>query len=96
MIGRNSTRSAAWGLEFGGSAVRLAHVVRTASAYRLDRFVEAPLEDRWVSSPDIRAALERMGPQTAAHLVIIVLILLGNFLHWRRQRRQQSTPEKEA
>lgn len=39
--------AAAWGVEFGGSAVRLARLVREGDAYRLDRCVEAPLPDRW-------------------------------------------------
>ncbi|MFH1843885.1 MAG: hypothetical protein ABIF77_11835 [bacterium] len=37
--------------------------------------------------PECRAALQRMGPQTVAHLVIILLILLGNLLHLLSRRR---------
>jgi len=37
--------------------------------------------------PECRAALQRMGPQTVAHLVIILLILLGNVLHFMNRRR---------
>ncbi len=36
---------------------------------------------------ECRAALERMGPQTVAHLAIIVFILLGNAIHLTRRRR---------
>jgi hypothetical protein len=39
---------------------------------------------------ECRAALERMGPQTAAHLVIIALILTGNAIHLLRRRRARS------
>jgi hypothetical protein len=31
--------------------------------------------------PECRAALQRMGPQTVAHLLIILLILVGNVAH---------------
>jgi hypothetical protein len=40
--------------------------------------------------PECRAALERMGPQTAAHLVIILLILLGNVLYLVQKRKEQA------
>jgi hypothetical protein len=40
--------------------------------------------------PECRAALERMGPQTVAHLMIIMLILLGNVLHLVRSRRGET------
>ncbi len=36
---------------------------------------------------DCRVALERMGPQTVAHLAIIFFILLGNTLHLLRNRK---------
>ena len=38
--------------------------------------------------PATRVALERMGPQTAAHLVVILLIIVGNGIHLARRRRQ--------
>lgn len=62
-----------WGLEFGGSAVRLVRVTRlqtgnngpadaarTESGYRVDRFVQAPLDDRWASAPNLGAAVGGM------------------------------------
>ena len=47
----------AWGVEFGGSAVRLVRVVRTGAGYQADRCLQAPLEDRWESGPDVAAAV---------------------------------------
>jgi hypothetical protein len=38
--------------------------------------------------PECRAALQRMGPQTVAHLLIIGLILLGNALHLLSKRNR--------
>ena len=46
-----STVDMAWGIEFGGSAVRLIRVRRTASGYCADHFVEAPLDERWETLP---------------------------------------------
>jgi len=40
--------------------------------------------------PQCRVALERMGPQTVAHLAIIFFILLGNGLHLLRRGREES------
>lgn len=45
---------------------------------------------RQLDRPECRVALQRMGPQTAAHLMIIVLILLGNVLHLRQRRREEA------
>ncbi len=39
--------------------------------------------------PECRVALERMGPQTVAHLLIISLILVGNGIHLARRRRRR-------
>lgn len=39
--------------------------------------------------PHCRVALERMGPQTVAHLAIIFFILLGNGLYLVRRRREE-------
>lgn len=69
MIGKQKLSNVVWGLEFGGSAVRLIRVTRVdpdrdprgeqsplRARYRADGFVEAPLEDRWASAPDLSAA----------------------------------------
>ncbi|MCJ7543331.1 MAG: pilus assembly protein PilM [Phycisphaerae bacterium] len=53
--------SEAWGLEFGGSAVRLVHVTRTGSSYRADRYFEVALGERWDSVPSLAAALDKLG-----------------------------------
>jgi hypothetical protein len=42
-----------------------------------------------LNRPECRAALERMGPQTVAHLLIIFLIILGNTMHVLRKRRRE-------
>ena len=56
MSRKRDLANAAWGLEFGGSAVRLVRVARTDSGYRADQFVELPLAGRWLSAPDLAAA----------------------------------------
>lgn len=38
--------------------------------------------------PESRVALERMGPQTVAHLVVMLLIIAGNMIHLTRRRRE--------
>jgi len=45
-----NTVDMAWGIEFGGSAVRLIRVVRTASGYRADHYAEVPMNERWETS----------------------------------------------
>jgi hypothetical protein len=40
--------------------------------------------------PAATVALDRMGPQTAAHLAVMILIVLGNVAHLVRRRRQRS------
>lgn len=54
----------AWGIEFGGSAVRLIRVSRTASGYHADRYAEAPLDERWetLPTPAEAAAMLNVGP----------------------------------
>jgi len=37
---------------------------------------------------DARVALERMGPQTLAHLVVMALIVMGNLAYLRQRRRE--------
>jgi hypothetical protein len=41
--------SVAWGLELGGSCVRLARVERTRTGYRLAELRQQPLDDRWTA-----------------------------------------------
>lgn len=55
--------SEAWGLELGGSAVRLVHVTRTGAAYRAERYLEVALGERWDSTPSLTAALDSLGAQ---------------------------------
>lgn len=50
----------AWGLECGGSAIRLVRVTRTESGFRADRCVEVPLDERWTSQPSLSAAMGRL------------------------------------
>ncbi len=57
--------------------------VKGAAEYEQLLLEQYPQLDR----PECRIALERMGPQTVAHLMIIGLILLGNGIHlWRRHK----------
>ena len=51
----------AWGLEFGGSAVRLVRVTRQNSGYYADKFLEVPLEKRWEEAGDAAGAVGQMG-----------------------------------
>jgi hypothetical protein len=39
--------------------------------------------------PEGRAALERMGPQTVAHLVVMALIVVGNAAYLGQRRRER-------
>lgn len=61
---------AAWGMEFGGSAVRLVRLRRTGSAFRADRYAEAPLENRWQSAPDPAAASAALRGAIAGPVVV--------------------------
>jgi Tfp pilus assembly PilM family ATPase/DNA uptake protein ComE-like DNA-binding protein len=47
-----TTHDVAWGVEFGGSAVRLVRLTRTERGYRADEYVEAAVADRWEAPPD--------------------------------------------
>ncbi|MHB8079317.1 MAG: hypothetical protein ACYDIE_08690 [Candidatus Krumholzibacteriia bacterium] len=51
---------------------------------------EQLLIDRYphLDRPDVRVALERMGPQTVAHLVVMLLIIIGNVIHLAHRRRE--------
>ena len=51
----------AWGLEFGGSVVRLIRVTRDGGSYRADSYAEAILEKRWQTPPNIAAVVRSMG-----------------------------------
>lgn len=54
---------------------------------------EQLLLDRYphLDRPETRVALERMGPQTVAHLVVMLLIVTGNVIHLMRRRRERGT-----
>ena len=60
MSKKPQNHSEAWGLELGGSAVRLVHVVRTGTSYRADRYWEVSLEERWTSAPALAAAVDKL------------------------------------
>ena len=66
----------AWGLEFGGSAVRLVRVRRIFSGggpdYRAEMFREVPFDERWRQAPNAASAVERMGEQISGPLVACV------------------------
>ncbi len=51
----------AWGLELGGSAVRLVRVRRTASGYCVDKYLQVPLANRWSTAPRLAEALAGLG-----------------------------------
>jgi len=63
-----------WGVEFGGSAVRLVRLERTGSqgawhepgssevSYQADRYLEVLLDERWETAPSLVDAAGRMGP----------------------------------
>ena len=55
-----TSNDTAWGLEFGGSALRLVRVTRNDAGYRADSFLEVPLPDRWENSVDLVAAVGQM------------------------------------
>ena len=59
-MGKSTSGNVAWGLELGGSRVRLARVERTAGGLRVVAVHEQPLTDRWDHAPDVRAALGRL------------------------------------
>jgi len=62
-----------WGLEIGGSAVRLIRLTRTGSAYRADRYAEAALDDRFSGAAGPAAALGRLGVQRIEEPVVVCL-----------------------
>jgi RES domain-containing protein len=60
--------------------------IKGAAEYEQMLIERYPQFDR----PECRTALERMGPQTVAHLMVMVLIVLGNAAHLaeRKERRR--------
>lgn len=60
--------------------------IKGAAEYEQMLIERYPQLDR----PECRTALERMGPQTVAHLMVMVLIVLGNAAHLaeRKERRR--------
>ncbi len=44
---RRKQNNVVWGLEFGGSALRLVRLTRSGADYHADKFLEVPLDDRW-------------------------------------------------
>ncbi len=57
----NSSVNVAWGIEFGGSAVRIVRVTRTADGFRADNYAETPLDQRWDGPPTPAQAAARLG-----------------------------------
>ena len=55
--------TAAWGLEFGASAVRLARVVRTSGGLKLDQCRVHERSDRWNGESDLAGAVEALRRQ---------------------------------
>jgi Tfp pilus assembly PilM family ATPase len=62
MTRKATTREEAWGLEIGGSCLRLLHVRRTGSAYTADGFRTVRLEGQAGSVPNRPEAIRRLGP----------------------------------
>ena len=60
-----------WGLEFGGSALRLVRLRRNGSDYQADKFLEVPLDDRWEKPADLAAALAQMASQKLTETLVI-------------------------
>ena len=61
MTAKLQNEETVWGVEFGGSAVRLVRVSRSGSAYRAERYLESPLPERWTTVPNAAAAAARLG-----------------------------------
>lgn len=55
-----TAQGAAWGLELGGSCLRLACVERTAEGFRVREFHQQPLEGRWDPSADPAGAMAQL------------------------------------
>ena len=51
----------AWGVEFGGSAVRAVRLARTDAGYRVQEHFQVDLPQRWEGPPDLAAAAGRLG-----------------------------------
>jgi Tfp pilus assembly PilM family ATPase len=65
--------TAAWGLELGGSEVRLARVSQAAGGYRVDAYLTVPLADRWDREPALGECLSRLGaPELDGELAMCV------------------------
>jgi len=52
--------NAAWGLEFGGSAIRLVRVTRSNGGYRADDYQEVAMEERWDRAAALAEAVRRL------------------------------------
>ncbi|MDY7011003.1 MAG: pilus assembly protein PilM [Planctomycetota bacterium] len=69
MIGK-TRKDVVWGVEFGGSTVRLVRVTRVGSGYRADRYAEAPLDERWVRAPNVATAVGLMNTEKIGDAVV--------------------------
>lgn len=70
-MSKNKQNNVVWGLEFGGSALRLVRVSRNDWGYQADEFLEVDLEDRWEKPADVRAALARVSRAKLSEPVVI-------------------------
>ena len=59
-MSENGSDRTAWGLELGGSAVRLVQVTAAADGYRVERLATAELADRWTRSVPPAEAVARL------------------------------------
>ncbi len=59
-----------WGVEFGGSTIRLVRVSRIGSGYHADRYAEVPLNERWDKAPDLVAATGQINAEKITEPVV--------------------------
>ncbi|HEX7009411.1 MAG TPA: pilus assembly protein PilM [Phycisphaeraceae bacterium] len=82
-MGRESSEQrCAWGLEIGGSAVRLVQIAQRDGRYQVLRFHEAALEERWSASLGLREALAKLPPPPEGEP--IVLCVADEWVLYRR------------
>ena len=55
-MSKKRQNNAVWGLEFGGSALRLLRVTRNGADYYADNFLQVPLDDRSERPADAASA----------------------------------------
>ena len=61
MIEKTQHDDVVWGVDFGGSAVRMVRVSRADRGYHVDRIGRVPLDERWETAPDVAAAAAGLG-----------------------------------